>query len=152
MTCEWDIHDELVWIISFVRHMSAHVDYISSHMHTQTVTDTHTRGCHQVGHIVLFVHTWWISSHMRLMCAQYNHLQHPVWPLFHNSCIYSFIHATRKRENMFTSQLKGQVRMTEMILWYITRCRCSSALGLWQICACLVKCSNFHADLFSVLN
>lgn len=95
--------------------------YTSSHMHTHT----HTVLPSGWRHCVIWSHVMDIFTHAAHVHT-YNHLQLLVWPLFHYSCLYSFIHAMCAKKYVYFA-IKCQVRVTVIILWYITRCRCSSA-------------------------
>lgn len=115
----WHVCDELVWITSVVRKRdtlactSTHVSILTNkhwcrHIHTHGAG-----GCHQVGHMCyLFTCHRCLRTRRPREHILYNHLQHPsgtAAPRF----MHTLIHSCR----MFTSQLKGQVRMGDTIVW-----------------------------------
>lgn len=144
------------WHVWWVRHMwwicliyclhkrdtlVCHIHLIS-HMHTQTVTQayTHTEagGCHQVGQIVInfltragHVHTYITITHSK----QYAHC----------FIIHAYIH-------LFMPHVRKSVCLRHDLKVRSGWEKWFSDIGMWQICACLVKCGNFHADSFSMLN
>ncbi len=138
-------------------HTCAHIGYISSHCtYKQWHRHAHTHGAAIRLDILcyLFTHAAHVRTYSTVTCST---------QCDHCSIIHAYIHLFMphiKKKKMFTAQLKGQVRMVEMILWYITGCRCSSAWDcdksvlVWlnvaismQICSvCKFKCcSNLHS-------
>ena len=87
-----------------------------THKHTHTHPQTHTHTHTQRAAISLDISGYLFSCEVFRLQTYSTSTFSSVRRLFHNSCIYSFIRATREEENMFTSQTKCQVRMTEMIL------------------------------------